>query len=189
MPEFAGYGEFLQRVGDGERLTELCPAHASLRFLGHNEISVVMKSRDVVAHKDRSTLAKRSEVEFRRGTLIQTASIADGDGRPRLIGRDEHNLRANEYFAGVDPAGSARAAVNVRLGLNGELEPGQHGQFSDLIDPRASVEFRGNGCAERAGFELKIADWRQRRRCRNGRSGGICVRYGIGGALRRDRDS
>jgi hypothetical protein len=33
------------------------------------------------------------------------------------------------------------AAVNVRLGLNEELEPGQHGQFSDLIDTDARTEF------------------------------------------------
>jgi len=70
MPELAGYCEFLQGARNGQRLAQLGSAHGGLGFLGHDEVTVIMKARHVLAHQDGTAFAKCSEVEFRRRALV-----------------------------------------------------------------------------------------------------------------------
>ena len=148
---------FFTEWENGKRLAELRPPDTTLRLLGHDEIAVVMKARDVLAQENGATFAKRSEVELRCRTLVQPSNIADGNSRPCVVPPQKYSLRADKDFAKVNLFIDAEAAVNVRLGLNEEFQSGQHGQFSDLIDTNARAEFRRSGRAERAGFKLKIA--------------------------------
>ena len=50
VPELAGDREFLERVRDGERLTELRPPYTTFGLFGHDRIRVVVKARNVLAH-------------------------------------------------------------------------------------------------------------------------------------------
>ncbi len=165
-----------------QRLRMLRAANAAIRLFGDDEISVVVKSGDIIAQQDRAALAKSAEVEFRRGAFIKPADIAHRNRGQKAFRPHDYRLSAKENFAGMNllVLALAIAAVNIRLGQHDELEPRQHGQLRDLIDADARAELGRRGRTERAGFELQIAYRRQRGRSRNGGSCGI----GFGDRLR-----
>src|ERR1700722_16142563 len=121
-----------------------------------------MKARKIRAHKNSPALPERSEVELRGGALIEPSDVTRRDGRVRIVARHDDGLRAHKRFAGVNlfVFAFAVAAVDVRFRLNQELEPGQHSQFSDLINADASTEFRRGHGTKAARFELQITHGR-----------------------------
>ena len=71
------------------------------------------------------------------------------------------------------------AAVNVRLGLDEQLEVGNNRQLRDLVDANSRPELRRRSCAQRSGLKLQVPNWRQSGRRGYGHQPAACLgRYG-----------
>lgn len=63
-------------MGNRQRLRDLRPPDSEFSFLGDDEIGIKMKTCQVVAHEERTALAKRADVKFRGRTLVKSANLA-----------------------------------------------------------------------------------------------------------------
>ena len=81
MPEFACDCQPSQWVRNREGLAELSPTYYAFSLFGRNAVDVEVGTCEVVTQQDQCTIPERADVDFRRGTRIETANVAQAYGR------------------------------------------------------------------------------------------------------------
>src|SRR6266436_7866542 len=125
---------------DGESLAVLCAMQNALRLLGEDSVCVGVEPPAIKAHKNQRTLTEGSDIEFRRGACVESAYIANGDGRTPTAAREHDPLRTQEDFSGVNFFSVQLAATHQRLGLQKKLQARRDGKFCNLVDTDACVD-------------------------------------------------
>jgi hypothetical protein len=128
----------------------LHPPRRALRLLGSNEVHVILKIRELIAHEDSSAFAKCAEIKF-----LGPDSPTSGEcSLPRLpvprrvqdpaLSASPGILRQGELF--MPPF--AVITVDVGLGLKKQFDTREQNELCDRIDSDALPEFRSRSCAK-----------------------------------------
>jgi hypothetical protein len=79
----------------------LSSAYYAFRLFGKNAVDVEVKTCEVVTHQDQRTMPERADVEFWRGTRVETANVAEAYGRFVPLAGQYDCLKSGEDLAGA----------------------------------------------------------------------------------------
>ena len=99
MPELPGNRKRSQRVRYRERLAELAASNRPLGLLGEDPVDIEMKASEILADQKQGALAKGSNIDFRRGTLIQPPNVARAQGRHMSFSVQRNHLGSGEHLS------------------------------------------------------------------------------------------
>jgi len=99
MPEFACDRQPSQWVRNRKGLAELSSAYYAFSLFGKNPVDVEVETCEVVTQQDQCTIPERADVDFWRGTRVETANVAKAYGRFVPLPRQYDCLKSGEDLA------------------------------------------------------------------------------------------
>ena len=76
-------------------------AYYAFRLFGKNAVEVEVETCEVVTHQDQGTILERADIEFRCGTRVETANVAEAYGRFVPLPGQYDCLKSSEDLAGA----------------------------------------------------------------------------------------
>ncbi len=76
-------------------------AYYAFRLFGKNAVDVEVETCEVITHQDQGTIPERADVEFRCGTRIEAADVAEAYGRFVLLAGQYDCLKSGKDLAGA----------------------------------------------------------------------------------------
>ena len=101
MPEFACDCQPSQWMRNREGLAELSSAYSAFSLFGKNAVDVEVETCEVVTQQDQCTIPERADVDFRRGARVETANVAEANGRFVSLAGQYDFLKSGEDLAGT----------------------------------------------------------------------------------------
>ena len=101
VPEFAGDRQPSQWVRNREGLAKLSSTYYAFSLFGENAVDVEVETCEVITQQDQCAIPERADVEFRRGTRVEAANVAEAYGRFVPLPGQYDRLKSGEDLAGA----------------------------------------------------------------------------------------